>query len=168
MLNQVKIPGVLIIILFNYVSWTGCDKSTADNTVPAPQPDTTKGADVVSVLVSGGNNGFFNFAIGIFSPDIDCSQYANWWEVVSEDGALIARRILSHSHVPPAFSQPFIRNTNVTIDSTTVVWIRGHMNNTGYKNGKAFKGSITTGFLETEIPDDFALDLDNEVPDCAF
>ena len=42
------------------------------------------------------------------------------------------------------------------------------MNNTGYKNGKAFKGSIAAGFVETEIPADFALDLDNEVPDCAF
>ena len=168
MLNQVKIPGILFIILFSYVSWTGCDKSTTENTDPPPQPDTTKGADVVSVTVSAGNNGVFNFAVGIFSPDIDCSQYANWWEVINLDGTLIARRILSHSHVPPAFSQPFIRNTNVTIDSTTVIWIRGHMNNTGYKNGKAFRGSIASGFIETLIPDDFALDLDNEVPECAF
>ena len=168
MLNQIKIPAILVIILFSYVSWTGCDKSTIDNTDPLPQPDTTKGADVVSVTASGGNNGVFNFAVGIFSPDIDCSQYANWWEVVSEDGTLIARRILAHSHVSPDFSQPFIRNTNVTVDSTTVVWIRGHMNNTGYKNGKAFKGSIASGFVETAIPADFALDLDNEVPDCAF
>ena len=168
MLNQVKIPGILIIILFSYVSWTGCDKSSVENTDPVPQPDTTKGADVVSVTVSGGNNGVFNFAVGIFSPDFDCSQYANWWEVVSEDGTLIARRILGHSHVPPVFPQPFIRNTNVTIDTTTVVWIRGHMNNTGYKNGKAFRGSIASGFVEMSIPVDFALDLDNEVPDCAF
>jgi hypothetical protein len=168
--QQIKIPGILIIIMFSLISWIGCDKNTIENTSPPPPPivDTTKGADVTSVLVTGGNNGVFTFAVGIFSPDIDCSQYANWWEVVSEDGELIGRRILVHSHVPPAFPQPFVRNKTITIDSTTVVWIRGHMNNTSYKNGKAFKGSIATGFVETTIPDDFALDLDNEVPDCAF
>lgn len=168
MLKQIKIPGILIIIMFSYISWTGCDKNISEINDPNPEPDTTKGADVVSVTVSGGNNGVFNFAVGIFSPDIDCSQYANWWEVVKEDGTLVARRILAHSHVPPSFSQPFVRNTNVQIDSTTVVWVRGHMNNTGFKNGKAFKGSIATGFQETEIPGDFALDLDNEEPECAF
>lgn len=169
MLKNIKIPGILIIIMFSYISWTGCKKNTTDNFVlKPPLPDTTQGADVTSVEVSGGSSGIFTFSVGIFSPDIDCSQYANWWEVVSEDGTLIARRILVHSHVPPAFPQPFVRSTSVTIDSLTVVWIRGHMNTTGYKNGKAFKGSIATGFVETSIPDDFALDLDNEVPDCAF
>ena len=169
MLKKIRIPGILIIIMFSYISWTGCEKSTTDTPEPTPpQPDTTQGADVTSVEVTGGSNGVFTFRVGIFSPDIDCSQYANWWEVVGEDGELIARRILTHSHVPPDFPQPFIRNKSITLDSTTVVWVRGHMNNTGYKNGKAFKGSITTGFIETPIPADFALDLDNEVPDCAF
>ena len=116
MLNQIKIPGILVIILFSYVSWTGCDKSTIENTDPLPQPDTTKGADVISVTVSGGNNGIFNFGVGVFSPDIDCSQYANWWEVVSEDGSLIARRIVAHTHVPPAFSQPLVINQDFTIE----------------------------------------------------
>jgi hypothetical protein len=170
MKNQTNIPGMLIIIMFSFISLIGCEKNTDENPTLTPPPivDTTKGADVTSVVVSGGNNGSFSFAVGIFSPDIDCSQYANWWEVVSEDGLLLGRRILSHSHVPPDFPQPFVRNKTITIDSTTVVWIRGHMNNTGYKNGKAFKGSIASGFVETPIPDDFALDLDNEVPDCAF
>ena len=168
MLKQIKIPAILVIIMFGYISWTGCEKSTTPELTPTTPPDTTQGADVASVTVTGGNNGVFTFAVGIFSPDIDCSQYANWWEVVSEDGTLIGRRILGHSHVPPDFPQPFVRNRSITIDSTTVVWIRGHMNNTGYKNGKAFKGSIASGFEETPIPADFALDLDNEVPNCAF
>ena len=156
--------------IFFAIVWLSCgkgDKSPAQPGESIPQ-DTIKGADVVSVEVSPSSNGKFVFSVGIFSPDIDCSQYANWWELVSEDGELIARRILVHSHVPPDFSQPFVRSKTVTIDSTTVVWIRGHMNNTGYKNGKAFKGSIAAGFSETPIPPDFALDLDNETPDCDF
>ena len=69
MLNQIKIPGILIIIMFSYVSWTGCDKSTTEK-LDQPTPpieDTTKGADIVSVSVSGGSIGIFNFAVGISS-----------------------------------------------------------------------------------------------------
>ena len=151
-----------------FILGLSCDKDNNEEIVNPPLPDPIQGADVVSVSVSKLSTNLFQFNVGIFSPDIDCSQYANWWEVVSEDGVLIGRRILAHSHVPPNFPQPFVRGASISIDSTTVVWIRGHMNTTGYKDGKAFRGSLATGFSETSIPDDFALDLDNEVPNCAF
>jgi|GEM_PF-2150998 len=91
--------------------------------------ETKAYADVISVEVSGVDNNY-TFSVGITSPDTGCEQYANWWEVISEDGQLIYRRILGHSHVA---EQPFVRlGGKVKIDKQQVVIIRAHMNTSGY------------------------------------
>lgn len=124
-------------------------------------------ADIVSVEVSGSENNY-NFSVGISSPDRGCEQYANWWEVVSLDGALIYRRILGHSHVN---EQPFVRSGGqVEISTDQVVLIRGHMNNAGY-GGLMFKGSVEKGFKQVDADNTFALDLETTAPlpkGCAF
>lgn len=126
-----------------------------------------KFADVTKVSFSG-DEGTYNFSITLSSPDEGCNQYANWWEIISEGGELIYRRILAHSHVN---EQPFTRSGGtVDIIANQVVWIRAHMNNTGY-GGKTFKGSTLSGFSEEMMPDNFALNLENESPQpdgCAF
>jgi hypothetical protein len=130
-------------------------------------PEEEKFADVVSVKVTG-NPDSYRFSIGIKSPDTGCEQYADWWEVLSEDGKLLYRRILLHSHVD---EQPFVRSGGpVDIEPDTKVWIRAHMNTTGY-GGKVFKGSVQDGFKETESDADFAKDVEKEPPQpegCAF
>ena len=60
-------------------------------------------ADVVSVSASG-TDGAYELLVGVRSPDTGCSQYADWWEVVSEDGALLYRRILNHTGASAAIT----------------------------------------------------------------
>lgn len=140
------------------------DNSIANNNQQADEKDF---ANVLSVKVSGQSEAY-QFSVEIKSPDTGCEQYADWWEVVSNDGKLLYRRILLHSHVN---EQPFVRSGGpIKIASDTVVWIRAHMNTTGY-GGTLYKGSVMDGFQEAEAEADFAADLEKEPPlpkGCAF
>ena len=124
-------------------------------------------ADVVSVKVSG-SPGAYQFDVGVRSQETGCRQYADWWEVVSEDGRLLYRRVLLHSHVD---EQPFQRSGGpVPIQPNTVVWVRAHMNPGGY-GGVAFKGSPQSGFRAAPLSADFAAGLGKTPPlpdGCAF
>lgn len=117
-------------------------------------------ADVISVEASG-DPGSYTFSVGIASPDTGCELYADWWEVLSEEGRLIYRRVLLHSHVS---EQPFVRSGGpVEIAAGQVVWVRAHMNSGGY-GGAAFKGSVATGFQPAELDPQFAAGAANLAP----
>ena len=124
-----------------------------------PEVDGTV-ANIVSVSTSG-ESGSYQFAVGIESPDIDCSQYANWWEVVTPDGTLLFRRILAHSHPT---EQPFVRSGGpVEISQTDEVIIRAHMHPAGY-GGTVYRGSVANGFEATTQAADFATALSEQDP----
>ncbi|MDH3562559.1 MAG: hypothetical protein OEN49_04075, partial [Gammaproteobacteria bacterium] len=110
----------------------------------------------------------YQFTVGIRSPDSGCQQYADWWEVVSEEGKLLYRRVLLHSHVN---EQPFTRSGGpVPIQSDTIVWVRAHINSAGY-GGAAYKGSVKSGFTRVKPNGVFSAELANQPPlptDCAF
>lgn len=117
-------------------------------------------ADVIAVEI-GGSAGAYQLNVTIMSPDTGCAQYANWWEVVSEDGRLLYRRVLAHGHVD---EQPFARSGGpVPIEPDTVVWVRAHMHPGGY-GGQAMKGSVKGGFRSEELRADFAATLDRAAP----
>lgn len=117
-------------------------------------------ADVTAVRASG-QTGAYEFNVTLRSPDTGCRQYADWWEVVSEDGKLLYRRVLLHSHVN---EQPFTRSGGpVPIQPTTRVWVRAHMHTGGY-GGAALKGSVRTGFAPAVPPMDFAANLATQAP----
>lgn len=123
-----------------------------NTSVPAEEAIT---ADVISVRVSG-ETGTYIFTVEVRSPDLGCEQYADWWEVVNEDGNLIYRRILTHSHVT---EQPFTRSGGpVEIENDTIVLIRAHMNNSGY-GGVAMRGSVRDGFTAEELSPEFSSHL---------
>lgn len=117
-------------------------------------------ADILSAQTSG-EEGKYQFTVKILSPDTGCEQYANWWEILSEDGALLYRRILLHSHEN---EQPFTRSGGpVFISATDTVWIRAHMKHSGY-GGTVLRGSVSSGFTQTTPPKNFALDVANTPP----
>jgi len=130
----------------------------------SPNPDQ---AEVVDVNVSGASGGY-SFSVTISSPDVGCSKYADWWEVISEEGELFYRRILLHSHVN---EQPFTRSGGpVPIEAGTVVLVRAHMNPGGYSS-LAMEGSFEAGFEPVELSPDFAEELEAMPPlpqDCDF
>lgn len=123
--------------------------------------------DVISVQVSG-EAGSYTFRVEVSSPDTGCEQYADWWEVVSEEGALIYRRILLHSHVD---EQPFVRSGGpVEVAADAVVLVRAHLHPSGY-GGQMMRGSVAEGFTAVPGDPDFAPDLETAPPkpdDCAF
>lgn len=124
-------------------------------------------ADVVSVEVTGDPNAY-RFSVGIASPDTGCDQYTDWWEVLTEEGELVYRRILAHSHVD---EQPFVRSGGpVAVEADTVVLVRAHMHPSGY-GGSVMKGTIQAGFEQVELGSDFAPDVESKPPQptgCAF
>ena len=126
-------------------------------------------ANVTGVAVSG-EPGAYSFAVTVESADIDCSQYADFWEVVSESGGLLYRRILEHSHTDEngtsdadAPGNTFTRSggpIDVSADDTVIV--RAHMNTDGY-NGMAMRGTAATSFVSApDIDENFAADVEDD------
>ncbi len=135
--------------------------------------DTTKsecGGDLASVtnVSATGTDGNYQFSVTIKSPDKGCDQYANWWEVLDENGKLVYRRILGHSHVD---EQPFTRSGGpADVKEDAVLFIRAHMNPGGYGT-TVFKGSVKDGFTSFETACGFAPAVETEAPlptSCAF
>jgi hypothetical protein len=142
-------------------------------------PDRVPYANVVSVEVASGSDGAYALSVSIESSDIDCSEYANWWEVLTEDGALSYRRILEHSHTDANGSSDADQPGNtftrlggpVPIAADTVVLVRAHLSTGGY-NGSVMRGNALEGFRQApEIGADFATDVEDDPPQstgCAF
>ncbi|AXT49655.1 hypothetical protein D1818_02020 [Aquimarina sp. BL5] len=158
--------NVLICIIVFTISASACSKDN-DSSIETDIsiPEVTAGVTSVSVT---GQEDNYTFSVEIKSPDLGCNQYADWWEIVSEDGRLLYRRILAHSHVN---EQPFTRSGGpVNIAKDEIVYIRAHMNNKGYGD-VVFKGSVSAGFNQETLETTFASELETTAPlpnGCAF
>lgn len=122
----------------------------------------------VTAVTATGTEGAYSFAVTLESEETGCKQYADWWEVLSEEGELLYRRILVHSHPD---TQPFTRSGGpIYIKKHDILYVRAHMNKLGYV-GDVFKGSVAKGFKHaTELPT-FSQTLEKESPlskGCAF
>ena len=80
-------------------------------------------ADVVSVDVTHTSGGNYSFHVTVAHADTGWDHYADNWQVVGPDGAVLGERILVHPHVD---EQPFTRSlTGVSIPAgVTTVTIR--------------------------------------------
>ncbi len=63
-------------------------------------------AGVVAVEVVRAADGSYRFNVSVLHADTGWSHYADRWEVVAPDGAVLATRVLHHPHVG---EQPFTR-----------------------------------------------------------
>lgn len=166
------LTGAAFLVL---VALTACGSAAiapAETPLPfiAPSPSATPPgpyADVTAVTVSG-EPGAYQFTVTVSSLDTGCTQYADWWEVLSEDGELLYRRVLQHSHVD---EQPFTRSGGpVDVPAETVVIVRAHMSNGGY-GGAAMRGSAAGGFAAVGLGAAFAAGVEEVAPlpeGCAF
>jgi hypothetical protein len=121
-------------------------------------------ADIIEVEMSGSVNSYQVMAT-FHSTDIDCTEYANWIEVLTENGELVYRRILIHPHTPPLSGNPVARGGGpVNVSADDVVIVRAHMNTVGYQ-GLAMRGSVNTGFESApDITANFAADVESLDP----
>ena len=124
-------------------------------------------SDVEAVSVSGAP-GSYTFSVTVSSPDTGCDHYADWWEVLSESGDLLYRRVLLHSHVD---EQPFTRTCgpeDARRDKTVIA--RAHMNLARY-GGVAMRGSLIDGFNSVILTTGFGDGVETMAPlpdGCAF
>ncbi|MEL6157713.1 MAG: hypothetical protein AAGJ95_03120 [Cyanobacteria bacterium J06554_11] len=118
--------------------------------------EVSSASGVTAVSINESSEGNYTFSVTVASEETGCDRYANWWEVITEDGTLLYRRILAHSHVD---EQPFTRSGGpVEIEADEVVIVRSHMYPTGYHT-QAIQGSFTKGFESVTLPADFATEL---------
>jgi len=163
-----SISHFLLILLLG-MSCCSSDSEKELNTMEEDDvTETTEGVVRVTDVTVTEQDGEYTFRVTISSPDLGCNQYANWWEVIDLDGNLLYRRILGHSHVN---EQPFTRSGGpVTILENTEVYVRAHMNTTGY-GSTVFKGSVANGFSSDNLDAEFAKGLKEVAPlpsGCAF
>jgi len=128
-------------------------------------------ANVTAVAVSGAE-GAFTFSVSVESTDIDCTQYADWWEVLGEDGTLVYRRILEHSHTDAngtsdagAPGNTFTRSGGpVPVAAGDTVYVRAHLSVGGY-DGVVMRGTPSGTFTAAlDLASDFARAVEDEPP----
>jgi hypothetical protein len=144
---------------------TGDDATGGGDDGTGEGDDGTTGdalASNVEAVAATGDPGAYTFAATLRSPDVDCDQYSDWWEVLTPEGVLVYRRILDHSH---AHEQPFTRDGGpVKVGASDPLIVRGHFHPTGY-GGAAMSGSVAKGFVKApEIGKDFAPGVESKDP----
>jgi len=82
-------------------------------------------ADVVAVTAVKTGNNIFRFDVTVSHADEGWDHYADKWDIVGPDGAVLGTRILYHPHVD---EQPFTRSlAGVKIaEGVVAVSVRGH------------------------------------------
>ena len=159
MINPLSRHTQLYLHTIMFAILCACSPTQEEEMHPG-NPADLSGAAVIRATVSGEEQAY-TFNVEVKSPDLGCTQYADWWEVITQDSILLYRRILAHSHVN---EQPFKRSGGpVRISATREIIVRAHMNNLGY-GVFGLRGSIQDGFTKDSLTTDFASHLAQEQP----
>ncbi len=85
-----------------------CADGDARSTIPpATEPPPAGCADVIAVEVAAVGDGTHTFSVTVRSADTGWEKYADAWQVLGPDGAVLGTRELTHPHVD---EQPFTRS----------------------------------------------------------
>lgn len=88
-----------------YLSFCTCAMLVAG--VSLAQPAMAGEADVVGVDVTRQADGLYRFDVTVSHADAGWDHYANLWQVLAPDGAVLGERVLLHPHDN---EQPFTRS----------------------------------------------------------
>jgi hypothetical protein len=145
-------------------------------------PQLIEGPKILNVDAKPEVAGSYQVTVTLQSPDQACDDYADWWEVLSEDGTLVGRHILEG---PQGFEKPFESQAVMPVeDPSQVLIIRAHFSSDvdetfiSYGNlpylddeipsskypNQAMKGSIQKGFKSVRIPRRFAAKVERQDP----
>jgi len=82
-------------------------------------------ADVIDVKVTKSGKTTYKFSVTVLHKDAGWKHYANKWDIIDENGAVLGTRILHHPHVD---EQPFTRSlSGVEIpQSVKSIKVRAH------------------------------------------
>ncbi len=165
---KLSIKAIPLAVILWMCCCSSCAQNNVDETMEQEKIPAQDGSANVTQVEVLGNENAYTFNVTISSPDTGCDQYADWWEVIDLQGNLLHRRILAHSHVN---EQPFTRSGSpVNIDQNTEIYIRAHMNTTGYGT-TVFKGTVASGLASSNLEAKFAKELEETAPlpdGCAF
>lgn len=128
-----RVAYFLISALFGIIS-SACSPldSDASNSNQSLETMTSANANVIFVKAVQAVDGTWTFHVTVFHPDTGWDDYANGWDVVTEDGTVLNpdpnapfTRLLLHPHVD---EQPFTRSQgNIVIpDGVTKVIVRAN------------------------------------------
>ena len=164
--RKVTVSAVIVGIIVLLAAACG-GETTSSQTSPTVRYAQFDHADVIDVSISG-VPGDYSVSVTVSSDDRGCGSYVDWWEVISEEGELLTRRILLHAHVD---EQPFTRSMGgLKVQPGERVMIRAHMNDAGYSS-TVMRGTVADGFSQGELDVQFAQDLETQRPlpaNCTF
>ncbi|EDX85922.1 hypothetical protein S7335_3625 [Synechococcus sp. PCC 7335] len=166
---KVKLTSVGLTFLIVGLASCGTQSVTKGSSAVTESSVDETPASVIAVETTEEASGYL-FSVTVRSPDTGCDRYANWWEVITEEGDLIYRRTLAHSHIE---EQPFTRSGGpIESDLVTAqpVIVRVHMHPDGYSD-RAMSGTVGETFRQITLPADFAAELAESSPwpkGCAF
>lgn len=90
--------------------------------VLAASPATAGQVVIEKVKVTARGGESFRFAVTLRHDDEGWEHYADLWQVLDPDGAVLGERVLAHPHVD---EQPFTRSATITVpEGTEKVTIR--------------------------------------------
>lgn len=122
---------------------TATNGTAADGTTTATA--TPEGLDLREANVVAVDwrvmNGVHRFDVTLYHDDDGEEGHADWWQVETTDGRVLARRDLLHSHG----TREFTRSESVRLpDGVTCVVVRGHDRTHGF-GGRAMVANLETG-----------------------